>query len=48
MEFLKIERLAVPGQAFLVEELKEAVRQALADVPAGEEMVRSAAVAYRC
>jgi PAS domain S-box-containing protein len=38
MEFLKSSGLPYLAKPFLVEELKEAVRQALADVPAGEGM----------
>jgi DNA-binding response OmpR family regulator len=39
MEFLKSSGLPYLAKPFLVEELKEAVRQALADVPAGEGIV---------
>ena len=42
MEFLKSSGLPYLAKPFLVEELKAAVRQALADVPAGEEMVPGA------
>jgi FixJ family two-component response regulator len=42
MEFLKSSGLPYLAKPFLVEELKEAVRQALGDVPAGEEMVSGA------
>ena len=48
LEFLKSSGLPYLAKPFLVEELKEAVRQALAGVPASEEIaVRSGTAARR-
>jgi PAS domain S-box-containing protein len=47
LEFLKSSGLPYLAKPFLVEELKEAVRQALAAVPAGEEMALGAEQAAR-
>ena len=42
LEFLKSSGLPYLAKPFLVEELKEAVRQALAGVPASEEIASGA------